>query len=324
MIFMRVRRFIALAVVLLLELAAAAAAAADPGLSEGLTIAWYTPIYRGRLEDEDSPKLKLVADAILAQFESFNASEQHPERAITASDAFFYAQSRGYRNGGRHLLASMDGEAGSILREWHGRWQQAIVRYVETAGGPRAAQELQRRQKKLGLFAWAAVHRGCSQHEGHFHDKAAVSGVFYLRTSAQGGAFFAEDPRGPRFPFDGNVIRHAPRAGDLLLFPPWMRHGVDPTGQSCGERRRPQAKGKGADPARGEEAVEGAGSEAPRIAISFNLGAAPVQRRGAAACQAECAARQGDEEEEVDDDDDDDWSELWQVLSDTSIAREMP
>ena len=38
-----------------------------------------------------------------------------------------------------------------------------------------------------------------------------------------------QDPRGTRPPFARNRLHHAPVAGELLLFPPWLVHGVAPS-----------------------------------------------------------------------------------------------
>jgi hypothetical protein len=38
-----------------------------------------------------------------------------------------------------------------------------------------------------------------------------------------------QDPRGTRPPFARNRLHHDPIAGELLLFPPWLVHGVTPS-----------------------------------------------------------------------------------------------
>ena len=96
----------------------------------------------------------------------------------------------------------------------------------------------------------------CSMHTAHVHENSAVSGVFYVRVPARSGAISFEvgcalfdsaeftstrvlttapvslspqDPRGTRPPFARNRLHHAPVAGELLLFPPWLVHGVAPS-----------------------------------------------------------------------------------------------
>ena len=52
-----------------------------------------------------------------------------------------------------------------------------------------------------------------------------------------------QDPRGVRPPFHRNRLRYQPRAGELVLFPPWLAHNV---GATCGAKK-------------------------PRVALSFNV-----------------------------------------------------
>ena len=221
-------------------------AAADSSLAEGLTFAWTTPILRVQIEPEESESLSIVADAVADAWHAHTANATLATSARTVSDSFFAAQRDAFHAGGSHLLATLDGAAGVAVRGWHAAWQSQILRYVEAAGGPNAARALTERHARLALFAWGGLHEGCSRHASHFHPDAAVSGVFYLRVPAAsadagggGGAFVADDPRGPRPPFE-NRLRHQPRAGELLLFPPWLRHSVEPAAGSCAMRRRPR------------------------------------------------------------------------------------
>ena len=94
------------------------------------------------------------------------------------------------------------------------------------------------------MHAWASVHEGGSTHARHVHAGAAISSVLYLRSPQGAGRICFSDPRGSIPPFEREIC-HEPRAGDLLLFPPWLAHGVAP---SCG-----------------------AAGASPRIALSFNV-----------------------------------------------------
>ena len=261
-------------------------------IPEGVTFAWTTPILRLQLE-ADEEKISIVADAIHSAWEQHkrdsNLTAFTPQ---TLSDSFFDLQRNGFHAGGRHLLAGLGGRAGSIMRGWHKSWQQAIVQYVGAATGPEQAAELSKR--KLGIFAWAGVHEGCSRHSSHFHEDAAVSGSFYLVVPEEdaGGAFVADDPRGPRPPFD-NRIRHRPRPGELLLFPPWVRHSVEPAG-ACG----------------GGAASSSSSTSKARVAISFNLGPRPPSAKDSDAA-SNCAADAYSAQTEA---------PLWEVLSDASVT----
>mmetsp|Transcript_56515 Transcript_56515/g.126263 ORF Transcript_56515/g.126263 Transcript_56515/m.126263 type:complete len:214 (+) Transcript_56515:479-1120(+) len=77
------------------------------------------------------------------------------------------------------------------------------------------------------------------------HQGSAVSGVFYVAMPPCAGGIHFRDPRGitTAFGAENTWISHTPRAGELLLFPPWLEHYVAP---SCH-------------------------SKAPRISLSFNL-----------------------------------------------------
>lgn len=283
----------------------AACGALAQELSQGLTLAWATPIYRRALVPADDPGLDAVAREILAAWR--NASDSGggsaTREAGSANDAFFAAQRAEFEDGGRHLLARLPGSAGDASRRWHALWMEAIRDYVASAAGPEGVEALS--SQRLALFAWASVHGSCSSHPSHTHVGAAVSGTFYVAVPAVGraNAFFAEDPRGPRPPFENRLV-HTPRRGEVLLFPPWMTHGVDASAAwGCEEPREGSA----------------------RIAISFNLGLPPTSttstghasgESGAAAaaasgggaevsCLGECA---------------DDPAKLWEVLADVTIA----
>jgi len=87
------------------------------------------------------------------------------------------------------------------------------------------------------LFCWAAIARDGNSHLSHTHPDNLLSGVYYARVPASGaGALLFDDPRGPRWPFDGRFI-HRPQAGELVLFPSWLVHQVTPTTSADHETR---------------------------------------------------------------------------------------
>ncbi len=95
---------------------------------------------------------------------------------------------------------------------------------------------------------WANVNRYGNANEGHIHPGSVWSGTYWVETGGAeadptlGGEFELYDPRGaapamlapdlvPAVP--GAVSMGAsemipPRAGDMLLFPSWVRHAVRP------------------------------------------------------------------------------------------------
>jgi hypothetical protein len=223
-------------------------------LAEGMTLAWATPISKVQLVPVDDPDLSLVSSSIwqawMSHLHNWTSASVRQE-GQSANDKFFDLQRQGFEAGGKHLLARLGGDAHTVLQKWHRVWQQAIFEYVAASTGEEAARALSAR--RLALFAWAGVQERCSPgHSGHFHEDSVVSGAFYLTPASSdgGGAWFADDPRGPRPPFD-NRMRHHPRPGELVLFPSWLRHGIEPL--SC----------------------EGSPTDPPRIAIAFNLGEPP-------------------------------------------------
>jgi len=96
--------------------------------------------------------------------------------------------------------------------------------------------------KDRGMYAWLSVHEfGKTEHREHGHLDARVSAVYYVSTPSnetQPLVFF--DPRGmsalPRMqipneipvpPFRHTHV-HSPQAGELIVFPSWLVHSVEP------------------------------------------------------------------------------------------------
>lgn len=78
------------------------------------------------------------------------------------------------------------------------------------------------------LFAWASVHPPGSHHPAHHHVNSAISGVLYIDVPAGSGDIVFEDPRGALPPF-GKSLHLTPTAGDLILFPGYVMHRVEPS-----------------------------------------------------------------------------------------------
>jgi hypothetical protein len=77
------------------------------------------------------------------------------------------------------------------------------------------------------VFVWASVHANGSYHRSHYHKNSMVSGVFYVRTPPGSGDIVFHDPRGSLPPF-GKSLHITPQVGDLVLFPGWLTHEVEP------------------------------------------------------------------------------------------------
>ena len=99
---------------------------------------------------------------------------------------------------------------------------------------------------------WVNVMQEEGVHPAHIHPHAAVSGTYYVSVPPGGASIYFEDPRmglmmaapprtkDPR-PENRGIVTTRPKAGNLLLWESWLRHGV-----------------------------ESHGDKSPRISISFN------------------------------------------------------
>ena len=96
---------------------------------------------------------------------------------------------------------------------------------------------------------WANVSPPGALNMSHAHPGVLWAAVYYVATPGEGGELYLEDPRFPLpqmtlpgfrvLGLDGQPqpVEHriAPKRGDLVLFPAWIRHGVRPH-QGQGDR----------------------------------------------------------------------------------------
>jgi uncharacterized protein (TIGR02466 family) len=113
--------------------------------------------------------------------------------------------------------------------------EQAIAKQV--AG---LARELQFRQGRLKLDSlWVNVMNKGAVHTPHIHPHSAISGTYYVTAPPGSGAIRFEDPRLAMMmaaplkkpnarPENRLFVDVAPKAGMLLLWESWLRHGVEP------------------------------------------------------------------------------------------------
>lgn len=89
---------------------------------------------------------------------------------------------------------------------------------------------------KFWMQAWANWQDSGGFNHFHSHGAAALSAVFYLNTPPGSGDIVFRDPR-PGIILTGlkgdgvncqSVASHSPRAGELLVFPGWLEHAVEP------------------------------------------------------------------------------------------------
>ena len=120
----------------------------------------------------------------------------------------------------------------ATLREWVVEALKQVTGYTLDGLPPRIGGSLQ-------IMAWANVLRRGNYNRVHSHPEFSWSAVYYV---CLGGAPASEadgliefvDPRGaanmvatPGRPFD-QKLRLRPRAGELILFPSWLLHYVNP------------------------------------------------------------------------------------------------
>ena len=104
--------------------------------------------------------------------------------------------------------------------------------------------------------AWFAVHLTPVSYACRLvPSRPQLSGTYYVTVPPGAGNIVFRDPRGALPPFE-HTFHHAPRNGDMLVFPSWLVHEVAPT-----QRAREQASAAGSKPQ----------PQQLRIAVSFNL-----------------------------------------------------
>ena len=101
--------------------------------------------------------------------------------------------------------------------------------------------------------AWFSIHSNGSDHTTHVHYDSRLAAVYYPQVRDGDSRLVFEDPRGAHYndqtaqdcdsakvegcspvpfpfaPFAGNRHYHAPREGDLVIFPGWLYHSVEAT-----------------------------------------------------------------------------------------------
>ncbi len=85
---------------------------------------------------------------------------------------------------------------------------------------------------------WANVNPKYASNKIHDHANCLFSGVYYVKTPQECGNLMFYDPRSARTfyrpsvsnftAFTADAVAHPAEAGLLLIFPSWLRHGVDP------------------------------------------------------------------------------------------------
>ncbi|MGA7935343.1 MAG: TIGR02466 family protein [Kovacikia sp.] len=85
---------------------------------------------------------------------------------------------------------------------------------------------------------WVNVNQKYASNKIHDHANCLFSGVYYVKTPEKCGDLMFYDPRNARTfykplvseftAYTADAISHVAEAGLLLIFPSWLKHGVEP------------------------------------------------------------------------------------------------
>lgn len=159
--------------------------------------------------------------------------QQTPEEGqLTQNDSFFVHQrTRGYRLATPAISSCV--EAQTLQEDLI--TSNAVMTYLESLDNAKAAARMVR-SELLSIDMWAAVQRGPgAHHKDHVHEGVVVSGVYYAAVPPQSAPLLLKRPPEDIMPSsddnddDDDVVTIHPREGQLILFPPWVPHGVPPS-----------------------------------------------------------------------------------------------
>src|SRR5438874_6438048 len=154
--------------------------------------------------------------------------------AIAAEDRAGQRWSREHGYGGYTSYASLNDltQRASIFADL----ERAIAKHV--SGFARELQfDLGGRKLKLDS-AWINVMHKGAVHAPHIHSHSVISGTYYVTVPPNSGVLRFEDPRLPMMmaapprkknarPENRSFVDIEPKAGMLLLWESWLRHGVE-------------------------------------------------------------------------------------------------
>jgi len=70
--------------------------------------------------------------------------------------------------------------------------------------------------------SWMTVFKKYNYGHIHDHGEYHISGVYYFKTNSHDGDLFFESP----YPLDVTRVQVTPQPGMLVLFPSWLKHGI--------------------------------------------------------------------------------------------------
>jgi hypothetical protein len=153
----------------------------------------------------------------------------------TPNDHFFeHQRSRGYS-----IMSSSSPEL-CLLRD--SLLMDSSSEYLKNCGTPDGL--LQQLGVLYSIDVWAAVQRGKgAYHRDHVHEDVLVSGVYYAAVPDGSAPLVLQRPTEYDEIYtsgedDGESYEISPQPGQLVLFPPWLWHGVPPVSSNCSEEPR--------------------------------------------------------------------------------------
>jgi hypothetical protein len=214
----------------------------DP-LQDKMVGLWSTPILKRTLLSKEKQVINMeLKQLILQSFQEFQEkSKWKGSFSSTKKDGLndlFFAHQKKYWEDNNKLWPPL--EKSPVVQGLKDAIKSLSARYLYSSD----PQNGKRYPNQLQIYLWAGIHFGCVAHLQHYHPNSAVSGTYYVSTPKGSGDLVLSDPRGLLPPFGGRYIHH-PKAGEVILFPSWLRHEVAP---SCKLTSRN-----------------------PRVALSFNI-----------------------------------------------------
>jgi uncharacterized protein (TIGR02466 family) len=143
------------------------------------------------------------------------------------------------------LRQSDPGRVASNVLGWHSQGNLFELAAVQPFKGvvdgaiSQVAQEMGYGQVPIrAANCWANINPKYASNKIHDHANCLFSGVYYVQTPPDCGSLMFYDPRDartfykplvPNFTmYTADAVAHAAETGLLLIFPSWLRHGVEP------------------------------------------------------------------------------------------------
>jgi uncharacterized protein (TIGR02466 family) len=108
----------------------------------------------------------------------------------------------------------------------------ASIKYLQALGSTLVANQLKNNAGEFSIDIWAAIQKGKGAHHAfHVHEGAVISGVYYSACPLGCAPLVLRRPNGRNLAENSieitgdDQVLH-PEEGNLVLFPPWLEHGV--------------------------------------------------------------------------------------------------